>query len=148
LSQAHEWTQQASIAIEVEAEEIGNGQHRVPVNDSRDQTSANELDPVVGVGFGAREAKGRFTGQGDRMEEAAIQAAKSGVSHFLGIAAVKHLVNHLIVVGRVVSGIGLLELRPVIAENLLELFFIDVASVTSIAQGVISLVVRAALQVE
>ena len=110
----------------------------MPVDDPGDQASANEIDPVVGVGLGAGEAKGRFTSQGDGVEGAAIQAAKSGVSHFLGITTVKHLVDDRIVVRCVVPGVSVLELQPMIAENLFELLSIDVCLSVSIAQCVTS----------
>ena len=70
----------------------------MPVDDSRYQTSADEIDPFVGVGLSARETKSRFAGHGDGVKKSAAQAAKSGVPHFLGITTVKHLVDDLIVV--------------------------------------------------
>jgi len=98
LSQSHEWIKQASVAIEVDAQKVWNGQYRMPVDDSRYQTSTDEIDPIVSVGFGAREAKGRFAGHGDGVKVPTTQAAKPRVPHFLGIATVKHLVDDLIVV--------------------------------------------------
>ena len=81
----------------------------MPIDHSGNQPSTDEIDPPVGVGLGAGEAEGRLAGHGNGVEMSTTQTAESGVAHFVGITAIEHLIDDLIIVRVIVAGVGLLE---------------------------------------
>ena len=121
----HEVAQQCGIAIKPLMEEIRHCQHDVPITDSGQQTSADEVCPSVGIDFSAGKAEAGFAGKCDTSYFAAVAAAVLYKAHFFRIAAIKHFLDGVIVIRAIKSWLSLLKRIPVIVENLLESVFVD-----------------------
>ena len=106
-------------------EEIGDSQDNVAIGDPREEASADEIAPAVGIDFGAGEAEARFTGKGNAACFAARQAAILGKAHGVGIATVEHFLDNLVEILSGVAGIGSLKGCPVFAKDALERGFVN-----------------------
>jgi len=121
----HEVAQQCGIAIKPFMEEIRHCQHDVPITDSRQQASADEVCPSVGIDFSAGKAEAGFAGKGDTACFSTVAAAVLYKAHFSRIAAIKHFLDGIVIIGTVKFGMRLLKRIPVVVENLLERVFVD-----------------------
>jgi len=97
----------------------------VPIGDAAEQPPADEVHPAVGIDLPAGQTKAGLAGKGDASGFPASEAAELGKSHFIGIAAVEHLLDDLVVVPRGVSRVRGLEIFPMIPEDLFERFFVN-----------------------
>ena len=122
---SHESIEQVWIFEKPFSQEIRSGQNDVPVSDSRQDASGNEVCPFVSVDFCAGEAEAGLAGEGDTSVFSAMIASVLSEAHFFWIAAVKHFLDDVVVVRRVKSWVGVLKRIPMIVENLLECVFVD-----------------------
>jgi hypothetical protein len=116
----HEVVEQIRISVEVTPEEISHREDFMSVRDLRDQSSADEIRPAVGIDLGAGQAEARLAGKGDSAGFSTRAAPILDKSHFLGIAAIEHFLDDLVIILRVITWMGLFELGPVITKDLLE----------------------------
>ena len=122
---SHESIEQLWIFEKPFLQEIRSGQNDVPVSDSRQEASGDEVCPFVGVDFCTRETEAGFAGEGNTSGFSAVLTSVLSEAHFFGIAAVKHFLDDVVVVRRVKSWMGVLKRIPMIVENLLECVFVD-----------------------
>lgn len=121
----HEAVEQIGISVEVAPEEIRHGEDFMSVRDLQEEPSADEIRPAVRIHLGARQAEAGLAGEGDSAGFSARAAAILDKSHFLGITAIEHLLDDLIVLVTIIGWIGLFELGPVIPKDLLECSLIN-----------------------
>lgn len=125
VSRLHENTEQLRVSEKPRPQEFRSSQNDVPISDSRQEASSDEVCPFVGVDFCAREAEAGFAGEGYTSGFSAMIASVLSEAHFFGVAAVKHFLDGVVVVRRVKSWMGVLKRIPMIVENLLECVFVD-----------------------
>ena len=106
-------------------EKIGDSQDNMAIGDPWEEAAADEVDPTVGIDFGAGEAERRFTSKGNAACFTAGQTAILSIAHSFGIATVEHFLDDLVVIFCGIAGIGGFECWPVFAKNTLERGFID-----------------------
>lgn len=106
-------------------EEVRDRQDEVAVGEAGEEPAADEIGPVVGIDFGAGEAKARFAGKGNAANFAAMQTAILSIAHGVRIATVEHFLDDLIVIFCGIARIGIFEGWPVFAKNTFERGFID-----------------------
>jgi hypothetical protein len=92
---------------------------------SRQQPSANEVSPSVGINFAAGKTEAGFAGKSDASGFTAIAASVLYKAHLFRIATVEHLLNSIVVIRAVKSWMYLLERIPVIVKYLLENVFVN-----------------------
>lgn len=95
------------------------------IDDPWEETTADEIDPAVGIAFGAGEAEARFTGKSDTASFAAGEATILGKAHGVGITTVEHFLDNLVIILSGVAGIGGLEGCPVFAKDAFERGFVN-----------------------
>lgn len=115
-----EVVEQIGVSVEVAPEEIRHGEDFMSVGDLRDPSSADEIRPAVRIHLGTGQAEARLAGEGDSAGFSTGAAAILDKSHFLGIAAIEHLLDDLVIIVRVIAWMDLFESVPVISKNLLE----------------------------
>ena len=120
----HEGTEPLGVPKEPGSQELRHGQDDMAIGDSGQQASADEVGPSVGVSLGTGKAEAGFTGKGDPSYFATVAASVLDKSHLIGIAAVQHFLDGIVVIGAVKLGMHLLKCIPVIIENLLECVFV------------------------
>jgi hypothetical protein len=121
----HEVREEVGVTIEPDPQFFRHGQYEVPIGDAAEQPPADEVHPSVGIDFPTRQTEAGFTGKGDASGFPAPEAAELGKSHFIGIAAVEHLLDDFMVISRGVSRVHGLEIFPMVPEDLLERFFVN-----------------------
>src|SRR4029450_2176430 len=85
------------------------------------QHPADLADPVVDVHFGTTQAQRRFTAHRDAMGAlSTVETAVRDIAHLVGIPTPEHLVDKVIIVGRLVARINAFEPVPVLDKDLLE----------------------------
>ena len=125
LTGPHEWGKEFGVPVEPNPEGFRHCEDDVAVGEVGQQAPANEINPAVGVRFGAGEAERRFASESDAACFAARGATKLSKPHFLRVAAIEHFLDDAVVVIGVELGVGVLESRPVIVEYLLKDIFIE-----------------------
>ena len=85
--------QQGSILEEGGTEEIGDSEYDVAVRHAWEEAPADEIGPVLGIGFGAGKAERGFTGKSDLKSVATLRATILGIAHSVGIAAIDHFLD-------------------------------------------------------
>jgi len=125
MTGSHEWAEQCGITIKPCSQELRDGQHDMSISYTGQQPPPDEIRPSVGVAFCTGKAEAGFAGESDTPYLAALAASVLDKAHLFGIAAVKHFLDGVIVVGTVKAWMGLLKCIPVIVENLLETVFVD-----------------------
>jgi hypothetical protein len=121
----HEVREEVGVSIEPESQFLRHGQDDVPIGDAAEQPPADEVHPSVGIDLSAGQTKAGLAGKGDASGFPASEAAELGKSHGIGIAAVEHLLDDLVVVSRGVSRVRGLEIFPAVPEDLFERFFVN-----------------------
>jgi hypothetical protein len=89
------------------------------------QPPPNEIRPSVGIALCTGKTEAGFAGESDTPYLAALATSVLDKAHLFGVAAIKHFLDGVIVVGIVKAWMGLLKSIPVIIENLLECVFIN-----------------------
>ena len=117
--------QQVGILEEGGMEEIGDREYGVTVGNAWEEAPADEISPVLGIGFGAGKAERGFTGKSDLDCVATLRATILGIAHGVGIAARDHFMDDGIVIIRIVTGILGNKSRPMVRENELEGGFVN-----------------------
>lgn len=125
MSGLDEKRQQVGILEEGGMEEIGDREYDVAVRHAREEAPADEIGPVLGIGFGAGKAERGFTGKSYLNSFATIRATILGKAHGVGIAAIDHFSDDGVVIIRGVARIVGGKCSPVIGEYALESGFID-----------------------
>jgi len=98
---------------------------RVFTSKARAEPPADEVGPSVGIALGAGKTEAGFAGESDTPHLAALAASVLNKAHLVGVTAVKHFLDSLVVVRTVKAWMGLLKRIPMIAEYLLECVFIN-----------------------
>ena len=119
---AHERAQHdRRVLVKSGAEHRWHRQDDVPIDDALVEDFAHLTDPVVDIHFGAAQAQGRFaTHRHTMFTLATVRAAVFEVPHLVWVATPEHLRHKIIIVGRLVTRMGLRKLFPVIGKDLLE----------------------------
>ena len=100
-------------------------QYDMAIDDAGQKPSADEVGPSFGVSLGTGKAEAGFAGKGDSSYLSTLAAAVLDIAHFVGVAAVEHFLDRVVVIRTVKSWVSLLKLIPVIAENLLKGIFVN-----------------------
>lgn len=122
---SHKRTEPFGVAKEPEPKRFRHGQYDMAISDPGQQTSADEVGPAVGVSLGTGQAEAGFTGKGDPSYFTTVAASVLDKSHLIGIAAVQHFLDGIVVIRAIKFGMHLLKRIPVIIENLLECVFVN-----------------------
>ena len=117
--------QQVGILEEGGMEEIGDREYDVAVGNAWEEATADEIGPVLGIGFGAGKAERGFTGKSDLESVATLRATILGIAHGVGIAARDHFLDDGVVVIGIVTGILGDKSRPVVGEDELKGGFVN-----------------------
>lgn len=125
MSGLNEKRQQVGILEEDGMEEIGDSEYDVAVRHAGEEASADEISPVLGIGFGAGKAERGFTGKSDFAVLPTARTTILGKAHGVGIAAIDHFLDDGVVSFGGVTGIGGFKSRPVIREDALKSGFVD-----------------------
>jgi hypothetical protein len=125
MSCFHEGAKQGGITIKPYMQEIRHCQHYMSICYSGQQPSSDEVSPSVGIDFGTGKAKAGLAGESDTSYFSTVAASVLHKAHFVWVAAIKHFLYGVVIVGTVKSCMGLLKRIPVFTENLLECVFVD-----------------------
>jgi hypothetical protein len=125
MSCPHEGTEQFWISKEPKTQELRHCQYDMPIGDLGQQASSDEVSPSVGIDLRTGKTEAGFTGEGNTAYLAARAAAVLNKAHLVGIAAVEHFADGVVVVRTIKTWMGMLKRIPVIIENLLECVFIN-----------------------
>ena len=125
VSGLHQAAEQFGVAVELVSEEVRHRQDVMAVRDVRQEPSADERSPVIGIHLGTRQAEARLAGEGEAARFAARAAAILDEAHFLGVAAREHLLHDVLILVSGIAGISLFEFVPVVPKDLLERSFVN-----------------------
>ena len=125
VTRLHQWAQQCGVAVKPCSQELGHGQYDMAISYAGQKPPADEVGPSVGISLGTRKAEAGFAGKGDTSYFSALAAAVLNESHLVGITAVEHFLDGVVVIRTVKSGMNLLKRIPMIVENLLECVFVN-----------------------
>jgi hypothetical protein len=125
MASSHERTEQCGVALKPWSQELGYGQNDMAIGDTGQKPSADKVGPTAGVSLRTGQTEAGFTGKGDASYFSTLTAAILNKAHFVGIAAVDHLLDGFIVIGTIKFWVCLLEGLPVVAKNLLECVFVN-----------------------
>ena len=125
MSGPHEGAEPFGVTKEPESKRFGHGQYDMAIGHSGQQASADEIRPSIGVSLGTGQAEAGLAGKCDASYLAAVAASELGKPHLLGVAAVEHFLDGIVIIGTVKFGMRLLERIPVIIKNLLECVFVN-----------------------
>ena len=125
ITSSHEWAEQCGITIKPCSQELRHGQYDMAISYAGQQPPPNEIRPSVGIALCTGKTEAGFAGERDAPYLAALATSVLDKAHLFGVAAVKHFLDGVIVVGIVKAWMGLLKSIPVIIENLLECVFIN-----------------------
>lgn len=114
------------ISVERKTKKLWDGKNDMTIGDTREQTASDEIYPPLCVRFGTGQTERTLTGEGDPAGLTAPEATVLGEAHLIGVAAVKHLLNHSVVIVGVIFGMDSLEVSPVVTEYLLERALVNV----------------------
>jgi len=121
----HERAEQCGVTIKPGSKELRHGQDHMAVSDTRKETPSDEVGPSVGIDLGTRQTKAGLTGEGNAAYFSTVAASVLNKTHLLGIAAVKHFLDGVVVIRAVKSWMSLLKRIPMIVENLLKRVFVN-----------------------
>lgn len=122
---SHEGAKQCGIAVEPSAQKIRHSQHDMSISYSGQQPPADEVGPPIGVNLGAGKAEAGFAGECDASGLSTVATSVLNKAHFIWVAAIKHLLDGLVIVRVVKAWMQLFKLIPVIVKNLFESVFIN-----------------------
>ncbi len=122
---SHKRAQQCGVTVKPFSQELRHGQDHMAVSDTGQEPPSDEIGPAVGIDLGTREAKAGFAGKGNAAYFSTRAASVLNKAHLLGIAAVKHFPDGVVVIGAVKFWMSLLKRIPMIVENLLECVFVN-----------------------
>ncbi len=122
---SHERAQQSGIAIKPYSQELRHGQYYMSISYAGQQPSSDEVRPSVGIALGTGKTEAGFAGESDTPHLAALAASVLNKAHLVGITAVKHFLDGIVIIRTVETWMGLLKRIPMIVENLLEGVFVN-----------------------
>lgn len=125
MSGPHEGTEPFGVTKEPASKTFRHGQYDVAVSNTRQQASADEVGPSVGIALGTGQTEAGFAGKGDASYLAAVTASVLDKTHLFGIATVEHFLDGIVIIGTVKFWMRLFKRIPVIIENLLEGVFVN-----------------------
>src|SRR5215831_18645065 len=120
----HPVSQERAIAIKLDAQRIGHGQHDVAIRHPLIERAPDVGDPLIHVYFAAGEAAAALTAERHAFLFQAMRAQIRRIAR-LQSATAEHFVDDGLHVAILVPRMALLEGLPVIAEDLLEGVFVD-----------------------
>jgi hypothetical protein len=126
ISCSHKGAEQIGVTIKPGSQELRHGQDHMAVSDTGQKASSDEIGPAVGIDLGTGKAKAGFTGKGNAAYLATMAASVLYKTHFVGIAAVEHFLDGVVIIRTVKAWLEQLKRIPVVIENLLKGIFIDV----------------------
>jgi len=122
---SHERAEQCRIAVKPYSQELRHGQYDMTISYAGEEPPADEVCPSVGISLGTGKTEAGFAGESDTPHLSALAASVLNKAHLVGIAAVEHFLDSLVVVRTIKAWSELLKRIPVIIENLLECFFVN-----------------------
>lgn len=114
------------VTVKPQMQPFRYGENDVAIGYTRQEPSADEFNPLVGVDLAAGEAERGLAAESDEASFSAIHTAVLGKAQLFWIPAVEHLLDYFVVAVGVIFRIDCFEVFPVIPENLLESLFVDV----------------------
>lgn len=120
MTRSHQWAQQCGVAVEPCSQELGHGQYDMAIGDAGQKPPADEVGPSVGISLGTGQAEAGFAGKGDTSYFATLAASVLDKAHLVGITAVEHFLDGVVVIRTVKSWMNLLKRIPMIVKNLLK----------------------------
>ena len=118
MSSSDERAEQFRIMVKPCSQELRHGQHYVSICYAGQKSSGDKISPTVSIDFSTGKTKAGFAGKSDTSYLATVAASVLYKAHFFWIAAVKHFLYGVIVIGTVKFWMGLLKRIPVVVENL------------------------------
>ena len=122
---SHERTEQCGIVVKPCSQELRHSQHHMSISYSWQKPSADEVGPSVGISLCTGKTETGFAGESDTSYFSAVATSVLDKAHLFGIAAVKHFLHGIIVIGNVKAWTELLKRIPVVIENLLKRIFVN-----------------------
>lgn len=122
---SHQWTQQCGVTTKPCSQELGHGQDDMAIGDAGQKPPADEVGPSFGISLGTGKAEAGFAGKGDSSYFSALTASVLDKAHLVGITAVEHFLDGVVVIRTVKSWMNLLKRIPMIVENLFECVFVN-----------------------
>ncbi len=95
------------------------------IGDTGQKPPADEVGPSVGISLGTGKAEAGFAGKGDTSYFSTLAAPVLNESHLVGVTAVEHFLDGVVVIRTVKSWVNPLKLIPVIVENLRKGVFVN-----------------------
>ena len=125
VTRLHQWAQQCGVAVKPCSQELGHGQYDMAIRNTGQKPPADEVGPSVGISLGTGKAEAGFAGKGDTSYFSTLAAPVLNESHLVGVTAVEHVLDGVVVIRTVKSWMNLLKRIPMIVENLLECVFVN-----------------------
>ena len=122
---SHERAEQCGIAVKPYSQELRHGQYDMAISYAGQEPPADEVGPSVGIALGTGKTKAGFAGESDTPHLSALAASVLNKAHLVGITAVKHFPDGIVVIRTVETWMGLLKRIPMIVENLLKRVFVN-----------------------
>ena len=122
---SHERAEQFGITIKPCSQELRHGQDHMPISYAGKEASSDEICPSVGIALCTAKTEAGFAGEGDATGLSAVATSVLHKAHFVGITAVEHFLDVVIVIRAVETRMDLLKRIPVIVENLFEGVFFN-----------------------
>jgi hypothetical protein len=125
MSCSHERAEQFRITIKPGSEELRHGQHYMPIRYAGKKSSGDKICPAVCIDFCTGKTKAGFACKGNSANLPTLAASVLDKTHLFRIAAVKHFLDGVVVVGTIKSCVGLLKRIPMVVENVLKSVFVN-----------------------
>ena len=132
---SHERAEQCGIAVKPYSQELRHGQYDMTISYAGQEPSADEVGPSVGIALSTGKTEAGFAGEGDTPYLSAVATSVLHKAHLVGIAAVEHFLDGIVVIRTVETWIGLLKRIPMIIENLLKRVFVNAFHGCSVQQA-------------
>jgi hypothetical protein len=98
------------VVIEGVPQDVGEGEDGMPIDEALMKPLADVADKVIDIDLGTSQAQRRFTAHGNEvLALSTIEASVVEVADLLRIATGEHLVDQLIIVSGIITGIELLN---------------------------------------
>jgi hypothetical protein len=116
----HEWTEQRfGMLIKWCSQDIRHGEDNMPIDDPVMEHLTNLSDPMVDIDLGTSQAQRRLTAHGNAMFPlTTMETAVFDIAYLVRIPTPEHLVDKVIVVGRIVARTERFKPLPMLGKDL------------------------------
>jgi hypothetical protein len=103
------------------SQDIRHGEDNMPIDDPVMEHLTNLSDPMVDIDLGTSQAQRRLAAHGNAMFAlTTMETSVFDVAHFVRITTSEHLVDEVIIVGRIVARTDSFKPIPVLGKDLFE----------------------------